>query len=601
MLGKSGWLGRVFPALRWWPRLNRDALRADLAAAVVGAIVVLPQGIAFATLAGLPPQYGLYAAMVPAVVAALWGSSWHLVSGPTNAISLVVLAAMTQLAEPGSAKYINLVLVLTFLVGATQLVAGLARLGVLVNFISHTVVVAFTAGAALLIIASQLRNFFGVPVPAGTSFFETLHAFTAGADEIQTTTLLVGVITLAAGIASRRWLPRVPYMIVAMFAGALAGYAINRWHSAGSASIKVLGALPAALPALSLPKFSFDTMRALGSAAIAVSVLGLVEAVSIARSIALKSGQRIDGNQEFIGQGLSNLAGSFFSAYPSSGSFNRSGANYEAGARTPLAAVFSAGFLVLIVLAVAPLAAFIPVASMAAILLLVAWGLFDFHQMRTIVRASRAEGALLAITVFATLTLHLEIAILFGIVLSLLLYLNRTSRPALRSIIPDPASPARKFRERRPGETECPQLRLLRIEGSLYFGAVSHVGDYLQQIEERRPAQKHLLLLSKSMNFVDVAGAELLAGEARRRRARGGGLYFHGLRESAAKMLHGPAFGSEFSPGSTFATKGAAIAGIFARLDRGVCATCRARIFQECQSLPLAVNDNANTVTGSAP
>ena len=586
MFGKLSWLARVFPALRWWPRVDRDVLRADLGAGAVGAIVVLPQAIAFATLAGLPPQYGLYAAMVPAVIAALWGSSWHLVSGPTNAISLVVFATMTQLAEPGSAKYINLVLMLTFLVGVTQLVAGLARLGVLVNFISHTVVVGFTAGAALLIIASQLRNFFGVPVPAGTSFFETLHAFGAGIDDIQAATLLVALLTLAAGIAARRWLPRVPYMIVAMLAGALAGYAINRWHPLGGASIRVLGALPAALPSLSVPQFSFETMRALGSAAIAVSVLGLVEAVSIARSIALKSGQRIDGNQEFIGQGLSNLAGSFFSAYPSSGSFNRSGANYEAGARTPLAAVLSAAFLVLIVLAVAPLAAFIPVASMAAILLLVAWGLFDFHQMRTIVRASRAEGTLLAVMVFATLTLHLEIAILFGIALSLVLYLHRTSRPALRSILPDPQSPQRKFRERRAGKAECPQLQILRIEGSLYFGAVSHVADYLQQIEERRPAQKHLLLLSKSMNFVDVAGAELLAGEARRRRARGGGLYFHGLRESAARMLFGPAFGREFDPGAKMVTKREAIAGIFAVLDRKVCATCRARVFEECASLP---------------
>jgi SulP family sulfate permease len=516
------------------------------------------------------------------------------VSGPTNAISLVVFATMTQLAEPGSAKYINLVLMLTLLVGATQLVAGLARLGVLVNFISHTVVVGFTAGAALLIIASQLRNFFGVPIPAGASFFETLHVFAAGADEIQTATLLVGVITLAAGIASRRWMRRVPYMIVAMVAGALAGYAINRWHLPGSVTIRVLGPLPAALPALSLPQFSFDTMRALGSAAIAVSVLGLVEAVSIARSIALKSGQRIDGNQEFIGQGLSNVAGSFFSAYPSSGSFNRSGANYEAGARTPLAAVFSAAFLVLIVLAVAPLAAFIPVASMAAILLLVAWGLFDFHQMRTIVRASRAEGALLAVTVFATLTLHLEIAILFGIALSLVLYLHRTSRPALRSILPDPQSAQRKFRERRPGEAECPQLQILRVEGSLYFGAVSHVGDYLQQIEERRPLQKHLLLLSKSMNFVDVAGAELLAGEARRRRARGGGLYFHGLRDSSARMLFGSAFRSEFDPGANLPTKREAIAGIFAALDRNVCANCRARVFEECASLPPPAASHAS-------
>jgi len=580
------WLERLLPAMRWWPQVNRGTLRADLAAGAVGAVVVLPQGIAFATLAGLPPQYGLYAAMVPAVVAALWGSSRHLVSGPTNAISLVVFATMAQLAEPGSAQYVSLVITLSFIVGLIQLAMGLARLGSLVNFISHTVVVGFTAGAAVLIIASQIRNFSGVAITAGASFFQTLIEFAWRAAEIEPYAVLVGAITLAAGAAARRWLPRVPYMIVAMVAGSLAGYALARWLGDAHAGIRTLGALPGALPELSAPRLSLDTLRTLTGAAIAVSVLGLVEAVSIARSIALKSGQRIDGSQEFVGQGLSNLVGSFFSAYPSSGSFNRSGANYEAGAKTPLAAVFSAALLVLILLAVAPLAAFIPVASMAAILFLVAWGLIDFHQIATIARASRGEAGVLAATFLATLILHLEMAVLLGIMLSLLLYLRRTSRPALRSIVPDAASPLRKFRERRPGEAECPQLQMLRMEGSLYFGAVDHVAEYLGQIEERRPAQKHLLVLSKSMNFVDVAGAELLAREARRRRARGGGLYFHGLRESASKMLGGPAFARKFGEDTIFATKGQAIATIFQRLDRGVCATCRARIFDECRRLP---------------
>jgi len=583
------WLMRLLPALHWWPRVNRDNLRADLAAGALGAIVVLPQGMAFATLAGLPPQYGLYAAMVPAVVAALWGSSWHLVSGPTNAISLVVFATMAQIAEPGSSQYVSLVITLSFVVGLIQLVMGLARFGVLVNFVSHTVVVGFTAGAAMLIVASQVRNFFGVPVPAGASFFQTLHAFATGLSQVEPYAVLVGAATLAAGMAARRWLPRVPYMIVAMVAGGALGYVLNRWLGQEHTGIRTLGALPGALPELSAPSLSLDALGSLTGAAIAVSVLGLVEAVSIARSIALKSGQRIDGSQEFIGQGLSNLAGAFFSAYPSSGSFNRSGANYEAGARTPLAAVFSAGILVLIVLGVAPLAAFIPIASMAAILFLVAWGLIDLHHIATIVRASRAESAVLAATFAATLVLHLEFAVLVGIALSLALYLQRTSRPALRSIIPDAQSPARKFRERRPGEAECPQLRMLRIEGSLYFGAVDHVGDYLQRIWEQRPEQKHLLVLSKSMNFVDVAGAEMLAREADRRRARGGGLYFYGLRESAAKMLTGPAFAEKFASGDVFTTKAESIAALFGRLDRGVCARCRMRVFTECKTLPPPV------------
>ena len=584
----ADWLSRLLPGSRWWPRVNRETLRADLAAGAIGAIVVLPQGIAFATLAGLPPQFGLYAAMLPAVVAALWGPSWHLDSGPTNAISLVVFATMAQIAQPGSDQYVTLVLTLSFIVGLVQLAMGLAGLGVLVNFISHTVVVGFTAGAAMLIFAAQADNFFGVPIPAGASFLQTLHALVTGLDRIEPPTVLIGVATLAAGMAARRWLPRLPYMIVAMAAGGVLGYLLNRWLGQENTGIRTLGAFPRALPELSMPQLSLETLRSLTGAAIAVSVLGLVEAVSIARSIAVRSGQRIDSNQEFIGQGLSNLAGSFFSAYPSSGSFNRSGANFEAGAQTPLAAVFSAGALVLIVLAVAPLAAFIPMASMAAILFLVAWGLIDFHHIATIVRASRAESAVLAATFVATLVMHLEFAVLLGIALSLVLYLQRTSRPALRSIIPDPQSPLRQFRERRSGEAECPQLRLLRIEGSLYFGAVDHVGDYLQRIAEQRPEQKHLLVLSKSMNFIDVAGAELLAREAAARRARGGGLYFHGLRESASKMLTGRAFAGRVGPDAVFATKGQAIGALFGRLDRSVCAGCRARIFNECQSLPPA-------------
>ena len=565
--------------------VNRATLKADLIAALMGAIIVLPQGVAFATLAGLPPQYGLYAAMVPAVIGALFGSSWHLVSGPTNAISLVVFATLSHLAEPGSAQYISLALSLTLMVGVLQLAMGLARLGQLVNFISHTVVIGFTAGAAVLIMASQLRNFFGMPIPRGASFIETLQQFTLHLADIQPWVLAVGMATLLTGMAMRRWLPKAPYMIAAMLVGSLFALAIN--NAIGQHTIATIGALPGALPPLSIPEFSLDTMRTLLGIALAVTALGLTEAVSIARSIAVKSGQRIDGNQEFIGPGLSNIFGSFFSAYPSSGSFNRSGVNYEAGARTPLAAAFSAAFLILVLFAVASLAAYLPSAAMAAILFLVAWGLLDFHHIGTILRTNRSETAVLGVTFVATLVMHLEMAIIAGVLLSLLLYLNRTSRPSIRSLVPDAADPGRKFRERATGMPECPQLKILRIEGSLYFGAVNHVSEYLHHLAEQKPGQKHLLLMGKSMNFVDIAGAELIAAEARRRRDAGGGLYFYGLREEAARMLGKDPFRRDIGEGVNFATKREAIAGIFERLDRGVCTTCTKRIFEECKSLPL--------------
>ena len=586
------WLTRFAPFLRWWPKLTGETLKADLIAGIIGAVIVLPQGVAFATLAGLPPQYGLYAAMVPAAVAALWGSSFHLVSGPTNAISLVVLATVSQIADPGSGAYVDLVLTLTFLVGAMQLVMGLARLGVVVNFVSHTVVVGFTAGVALLIIASQVRNFFGIPIPRGMSFLATLHQFFIRLPEINLYVVAVGALSLMAGLAARRWLPRVPYMIVAMVAGSVFALVLNSKLGSHASGIATLGALPSALPQLSTPTLSLDTLSHLTSAAFAVTVLGLTEAISIARSVALKSGQRIDANQEFIGQALSNIAGSFFSAYPSSGSFNRSGANFEAGARTPLAAAFAAVALAPLLLLVAPLAAYLPNAAMAAILFLVAWGLIDFRHIRTLVTVSRSEAAVLGATFAATLFMHLEFAVLVGVTLSLLQYLSRTSRPSIRSLVPGREDPRRRIRERSPGEADCPQMRMIRIEGSIYFGAVNHVGEYLDDIAERRPQQKHVLLMAKSINFVDVAGAELLAHEARSRRDHGGSLNFHGVREAAARLLHQSPYIDAIGDKAFFDTRREAIAGVVATLDPTVCATCRVRLFNECANLPGGASDD---------
>ena len=578
----------LLPFLRWWPMVNAASLKGDLLAGLIGAVIVLPQGVAFATLAGMPPEYGLYAAMVPAVVAALWGSSWHLVSGPTNAISLVVFATMGTMAEPGSAAYVSLVLTLTFMVGLMQLVMGMARLGSLVNFISHTVVIGFTAGAALLIIASQVKNFFGIHIPHGSMFFRIFGTLFAHVGDINPYVLLIGLVTLLSGIVVRSWMPRIPYMIVAMLVGSLVALALNESFGADVTGIKTIGALPGALPPLSMPHFSFDTMRELISVAVAVTGLALIEAASIARAIALKSGQRIDGNQEFIGQGLSNLFGAFFSGYPSSGSFNRSGVNFEAGAITPLAAVFSAGFLILVLLAVAPLAAYIPIASMAAILFLVAWGLFDFHHIGSIIRTSRAETAVLVGTLVATLVMHLEFAILVGMLLSLLLYLNRTSQPAVRVLVPNNHEPQRKFHLVHAGEAECPQMKIVRIEGSIYFGAVNHVGEMLHEIAQSHPQQHHLLIMAKSINFVDIAGVELLAEEARRRRQQGGRLWFYSVRQSTEEMLRKPEYAAEFGADAFFASKREAIEHIVAKFDTSICANCKARIFEECSGLPGA-------------
>ena len=545
-------LVRLLPFLAWRERITVATLTADAQAGLVGALVVLPQGVAYATLAGLPPQHGLYCAMVPVIVAALWGSSWHLISGPTNALSLVVFATVAPLAAPGSADYLTLVLTLCLLVGAIQLAMGVARLGALVDFISHTVVVGFTAGAALLIVASQLHNFFGVAIPPGAGFFGSVRKLATSLDASDPWIAATGAFTIAA--------------------------------RAGVAQVPTVGTLGADLPPLSLPSFDPDVWARLAPAALALTVLGLTEAVSIARALALQTGQRIDGSQEFVGQGLSNLAGAFFSAYPSSGSFNRSGVNLQAGARTPLAAVASALLLVLIVLIVAPLARHLPLAVMAALLFVVAFGLVDLGEMRRIVRTSRSEAIVLAVTFVATLATPLEFAILFGVFASLLVYLNRTTHPHLTPVLPDPRSPLRRFVPVAPGAPRCPLLEVLRVDGSLFFGAVEHVRDEIEAARRSRPGVRHLLLVGSGVNFIDVAGCELLVREAAASRDAGVTLYAANLKPEVREALERGGFLDAFGRDRVFDTKDEAIRSIYARCDPAICAACTARVFVECAS-----------------
>lgn len=572
---------RVFPFLAWRNRVNRSSLRADAIAGLTGSIVLVPQGVAFATIAGMPPEYGLYAAMVPAIIAALWGSSWHLVSGPTTAISIVIFATISPLAAAGSPEYVRLVLTLTLLVGLFQLALGALRLGTLVNFVSHTVVVGFTAGAALLIAASQVKNFFGIPIERGASFYEVIVGLFRYATNINPYITLVALATVLASITMRRWKPRWPHMIFAMVVGGVVASILNENFGVARTGITSIGALTIGFPPLSRPDFSLKTLEQLAPIAIAVALLALTEAVSIARAIALKSGQRIEGNQEFIGQGLSNVAGSFFSGYASSGSFNRSGLNFASGAHTPIAAVLSAIFLLLIMLFLAPLAVYLPVAAMAGILFVVAWGLIDFHHIKEIWRVSRPESAVLIATFIATLTIELEFAIYIGVLLSLMLYLNRTSRPGLEDVKPRTLSGPQGF-STDTGLPDCPQLKIVRLNGSIFFGAVDHLQEEFQRIDAKEPGQRHLLLVAPGINFVDMAGAQLLAQEARRRRALGGGLYLFNLKDEPMRMLRQCGADVEISEENFFPVGSDPVGTIFARLNPAICASCSRRIFDVC-------------------
>jgi len=472
------------------------------------------------------------------------------------------------------------------MVGVIQFAMGMAKLGTLVNFISHSVIIGFTAGAAILICVNQLKHFFGLHIPRGEHFFGILADFVSQIGQTNGYIFAVGLITLLSGIVSKIYWKKIPYMLVAMVVGAVAAVVINSIFGKDQAQIATIKELPALLPPLSAPDFSLSTIRELAPIALAATLFALVEAVSIARSLAIKSGQHLDGNQEFLGQGLSNIAGSFFSAYVATGSFNRSGLNYQAGAKTPLAAVFAGGLLVIIVLLVAPWASYIPNAAMAAILFLVAWGLIDFHHIKKILGHSRSESSILLTTFFGTLFLDLEFAILLGVMLSLVLYLNRTSRPKIYSRVPNPNVEGRSFTT--DGSLpECPQLKLVRIDGSLFFGAISHIRETLAFFEQQKPEQKNLLLLSQGINFVDMAGIEFLENEAGRRAKRGGKLFFYDVKEAVCQEMKQSKLIEIVGDENVFQSKTKALNTIVNRhLDKSVCANCEYRIFKECASMP---------------
>jgi SulP family sulfate permease len=410
-------------------------------------------------------------------------------------------------------------------------------------------------------------------------FFTHLH-------EVNIWVISVAMVTLLTSLLVRQYLPRVPHMIAALLAGSVVAALLNAQFGIERTGIGTLAAIPRGLPSLSSPDLSADTIRLLMPVAIALAILSLTEALSIARALAVKTEQRIDTNQEFIGQGLSNIVGSFFSAYPSSGSFNRSGLNLEAGARTPLAAVFSVAVLVVIVQFVAPLAAYLPLAAMAAVLFLVAWGLVDVPHVLEILRTNRQETVVLLTTFMATLFLNLEVAIYIGVLLSLLLYLNRTSRPAMSDVKPSPDKNHYHFTADS-GLPDCPQMKMLSLNGSVFFGAVDHVQQVITNVDARTPSQKFLMLACPGVNFIDLAGGQLLAQEARRRRRLGGDLFIFNMRNAPREALrrdgHEKVIGDD-----NFIPLGVSdpVGQIFNRLDPKVCATCTRRIFRQCSDMP---------------
>jgi SulP family sulfate permease len=559
-------------------------LSPDLIAGATVAAVAIPQAIAYASIAELPAQYGLYAAVVAAVVGSLWGSSRHLATGPVNAVSLLVLPVLLAVAEPGSPLFLIAASFVALMVGALDIGLAMLRFGAVVTLASRSVLLGFTAGAAIHIGVGQLKHLLRLEVTATPELYRTVLAITAQLEATHLLSLGLGLATLIALILLSRLGPRVPAALIAVTAAA-AAVAVLGLEDQG---VRVVGAIPRSLPPFTFGSVTqlpdFHTIRALSVGALAVAALGLVEAVASAQTLAKRSGDRIDANQEFFGQGLANIASGLFSGYPCSGSFTRSSLSFQIGARTRMAGVLTGAIILIGMLALAPYAHFIPRSAIAAVLLVVAWSMIDREGTRRALMTSRTEAAVMGITFVATLTLPLDFAVLAGILFALAFFVIRSSLPRVYPVVPDSTY---RHLVHDPDKPDCPQLGIMNIRGPLFFGAVYHVEEELRHNLESHPGQSLLMLRMHGVDSCDLSGIEMLESTVKTYRDLGGDVVLVRLRQPVEEVMDHTGFLEETLGLDHVLPQEGAIEYLFDQvLDPVVCSyECERRVFAECHGI----------------
>lgn len=585
--GPVGWLLRHVPALDSLRQYSGAALGTDLLAGVTVATVAVPQAMAYATLAGLPPQHGLYTAIVMTAVGALLDSSRQLINGPTNAISIALLSALAMI--PDSDK-ISMAILLAFLVGVIQLGIALLRLGDLTRYVSHSVIVGFTVGASALLVLDQLKNFLGWQArgTAGDHFLKRFWLSLSTGGGVHWPTGLIGVGTIAVVLAVRQLnaLRRqrgarfaIPQHLVAvvLMASLVWFFRLDERHG-----VKIVGVIPASLPHFQLPTLQWDRVRLLASSAFAIAVLGLLEAVAMAKAIASRTGQRLDINQQCLSEGAANLAGSFFQCFPGSGSLTRSAVNQQAGAVSQWSGVFSAIAVAATVLLFAPLAQYIPRSALAGLLMLAAFRMIDREQLFFHLRATRFDAGVVIATALAALAISVEFCIVIGVFLSFVLYVPRASQVRL---VPLVQGRDRRLRERLPTDGSCGRILVYDLEGELFFGAEPELQKHLSLMARaaRGEARIVLLVLKRARN-PDAAFIKLLQTFQHRLQQRGVVLLLGGIQSDLAKALADSSLDRRIGTANLFpevpghgSSLAAALDAAYAVLGADVCAHCPRR------------------------
>ena len=519
-------LSRFIPALDWGPKYDRALLSGDLNAGLTVGVMLIPQGLAYALIAGLPPIYGLYAALVPIVVYAFFGTSGQLAVGPVAMVSLLVATGVSELAPTGSDDYVTLALLLALMVGVIQLALGLLRFGFITNFLSHPVLSGFTSAAALIIGLSQLKNLTGIPIPRSNSIFEILATAATQIGQLHVPTLAMGVGGIMLIVIMRRISKRLPGGLLAVIIGTFLSFALGL----ADAGVAIVGDVPAGLPVPRVDFLSWSAAMDLLPIALAISLVGYMESIAVAKSFASKHRDTIEPSQELTALGMANIAGAFFLSYPTTGGFSRTAVNDQAGARTPLASMISAAIVGLTLLFLTPLFTYLPKALLASIVMVAVFGLLDIKEVRYLWKSNRTDLMLLLVTFAATLLMGIEQGILIGVALSMLSFVYQASRPHMARLGKMPGQEAYRNVERFPDVERADGIAIFRIDASLFFGNVEHIKDGVDDLLAREPETQFLILDLYPVNRVDSTAMHALSDMHRRLQEQGVTMLFSGVK-----------------------------------------------------------------------
>ena len=497
---------KILPAWGWIRRYQRANLRPDLVAGLTVAVMLVPQGMAYAMLAGLPPVVGLYASVVPVIAYALFGSSRQLAVGPVAMVSLMVASRCSGLAEPGSKEYIAVVLLLMLMVGAVQFGLGFLRAGFLVNFLSRAVIAGFTSAAAVIICFSQLKHLLGIPLTRDDSVFATAAEAVWRIGELSPLTLTIGLLSiLVLALLKWKW-PRFPGAMTVVVAVTLVVWLVGL----DARGVAVVGSVPKGLPGFSLPAVDARTTASLVPITLAIAFVGFLESIAIAQSIAAREKYKVDPNQELRALGLANIAGSLFSGYPVTGGFSRTAVSYSAGAKTLLASLVTGGIVVLTLLLLTPLFYYLPKAVLAAVVIVAVVGLIEVAEGVRLFKLKRADGACFLITFIATLGFGVEPGVLTGVALSLLLFIWRSAHPHMAELGYLAEGDVFRNLKRYPDAKTFPRVLMIRVDASLYFANARFVESRLRQRLAEQDDIEWVLFDMSGVNDIDAAAITTL-------------------------------------------------------------------------------------------